>query len=387
MDNTLVPRSLFYKDKDDLYKFLGDPSTNSMENQFLKNLIKRPFLRRNDKAPEYILEIFNNAYYICTLIYFEDHPSIYLGRYLKIAANDYKDLFRANHMMPATMALVYNWLNTNWYKEQKIYFNNVIEPLDDFMIELYENFREWDIKGATEGKEDFYSLVMEKNKYKTNMEGNCPECRFIKDVVDDRNIHIQDIADGIEYILQTASDWREEELEYYVLTKALYKLEREKKDIKDLHQIEVAKDALRTQLKELGYWSFDIQPKQENITGNTSNDTYEIEKIRKECDEWKKKYEEALAKEPEKSYNSQTGMPCFTSRQMGILLTAVGRITEKNNPPGKTTIGEIVEKISGYKATSASSNMRGTMPEADINAVVTAIESKFPNLAAEVRKV
>ena len=57
MDNTLVPRSLFYKDKDDLYKFLGDPSTNSLENQFLKNLIKRPFLRRNDKAPEYILEI------------------------------------------------------------------------------------------------------------------------------------------------------------------------------------------------------------------------------------------------------------------------------------------------------------------------------------------
>jgi hypothetical protein len=92
-------------------------------------------------------------------------------------------------------------------------------------------------------------------------------------------------------------------------------------------------------------------------------------------------------KGPEKAFNAQTGNPCFTNRQMGILLTAVGRITEKDNPPGKTTLGEIVEKISGYKSTTASTNMRGTMPKADINAVVTAIESKFPNLAAEVSKV
>lgn len=92
-------------------------------------------------------------------------------------------------------------------------------------------------------------------------------------------------------------------------------------------------------------------------------------------------------KGPEKAFNAQTGNPCFTNRQMGILMTAVGRITEKDNPPGKTTLGEVVEKISGYKSTTASTNMRGTMPKADINAVITAIESKFPNLAAEVSKV
>ena len=113
----------------------------------------------------------------------------------------------------------------------------------------------------------------------------------------------------------------------------------------------------------------------------------EINALKKECAKWKKKYEEALTNEPEKAFNAQTGIPCFTNRQMGIFLTAVGRITEKENPPGKTTLGEIVEKISGYKSTTASTNMRGTMPEADIKAVVSAIESKFPNLAAEVKKV
>lgn len=113
----------------------------------------------------------------------------------------------------------------------------------------------------------------------------------------------------------------------------------------------------------------------------------EINALKKECEEWKRKYEEAITKEPEKAFNAQNGNPCFTNRQMGILLTAVGRITEKDNPPGKTTLGEVVEKISGYKATTASTNMRGTMPKADINAVITAIESKFPNLAAEVSKI
>ena len=113
----------------------------------------------------------------------------------------------------------------------------------------------------------------------------------------------------------------------------------------------------------------------------------ELNALKSERDEWKKKYEDAIANEPEKAFNAQTGNPCFTNRQMGILLTAVGRITEKENPPGKTTLGEIVEKISGYKATTASTNMRGAMPEADINAVVAAIKSKFPNLAAEVSKV
>jgi hypothetical protein len=94
-----------------------------------------------------------------------------------------------------------------------------------------------------------------------------------------------------------------------------------------------------------------------------------------------------IEKEPEKAFNAQTGLTCFTSRQMGILLTAVGRITEKETPPGKTTIGDIVEKIAGYRSTTASSNMRGEIPQKDTETVAKAIESKFPNLAAEVRKV
>ena len=102
---------------------------------------------------------------------------------------------------------------------------------------------------------------------------------------------------------------------------------------------------------------------------------------------WKKFNEQQHINEPEKAFNVQTGMSCFTSRQMGILLTAVGRITESEKSPGKTTLGEIIEKIAGYKSKTASSNMRGEMPQKDTETVAKAIESKFPKLAAEVRKV
>ena len=88
-----------------------------------------------------------------------------------------------------------------------------------------------------------------------------------------------------------------------------------------------------------------------------------------------------------KAPNSQAKQFCFTNRQMGILMTAVGKLTEKDNPPRKTTIGDVVEKIAGYSATTVNQNMKGTIPKKDIETIVSVLESKFPNLAAEIRKL
>ena len=87
-----------------------------------------------------------------------------------------------------------------------------------------------------------------------------------------------------------------------------------------------------------------------------------------------------------KAPNSQTKQFVFTNRQMGILMTAVGKLTEKENPPKKTTIGDVVEKISGYSSTTVNQNMKGKIPEKDIKTIVSVLENKFPNLAAEIRK-
>lgn len=87
------------------------------------------------------------------------------------------------------------------------------------------------------------------------------------------------------------------------------------------------------------------------------------------------------------AFNTQTGLPCFTNRQMGLFLRAVAEITEAPNPPGKTTLGEVVEKIAGYKATTVNQNMKGATSENDKKVVADALDSKLPKLAAKVRKL
>ena len=89
----------------------------------------------------------------------------------------------------------------------------------------------------------------------------------------------------------------------------------------------------------------------------------------------------------DKAFNAKTGLPCFTNKQMGIFLRAIAELTEAPNPPAKTTLGEVVEKIAGYKATTVNQNMKGATSESDKEIVAKAIESKLPNLAAKVKKL
>lgn len=112
----------------------------------------------------------------------------------------------------------------------------------------------------------------------------------------------------------------------------------------------------------------------------------EIEHLRKERDELKRKAELAIENTPESAFNVQNGSKCFTNRQMGILMHAVSYFTEEK-PVAKTTIGQVVEKISGYKATTINQNTRGEFRDSDKEAVAQAIEDKFPKLAAKVRKL
>lgn len=129
-------------------------------------------------------------------------------------------------------------------------------------------------------------------------------------------------------------------------------------------------------------------PRTERDDESSTDDqfTFKINQLQQERDEWKKKYEEVLEKEPEQAFNAQTGGSCLTSTQMGILMEGVALLTEEP-VPGKTTLGEIVESISGYKATTVNQNLKGAHRDADKEAVVKAIESKFPNLAAKIRKL
>lgn len=115
--------------------------------------------------------------------------------------------------------------------------------------------------------------------------------------------------------------------------------------------------------------------------------TIMVDSLEEELNLWKKKFIDLESKqEAEKAFNSQTGKPCLTSTQMGILLQAVSELTE-TPPPGKTTLGDVVENIAGYSATTVNQNMKGAHRPKDISAIVKALGHNLPNLTEKVKKL
>ena len=118
-----------------------------------------------------------------------------------------------------------------------------------------------------------------------------------------------------------------------------------------------------------------------------SKRTIMVEALEDELSMWKKKCLDMESKqEPEKAFNAQTGKSCLTNTQMGILFQAVSELTE-TPPPGKTTLGDIVENIAGYSATTVNQNMKGAHRPKDISAIIQALGETLPNLTEKVKKL
>ena len=157
-------------------------------------------------------------------------------------------------------------------------------------------------------------------------------------------------------------------------------------------------DALLQQIEDLKAQVEEL--KQENASMKEQaeekiNKAEELDKKRvEEIDKWHSLYESAIDEiniykpSPEAiAENPQTGLPCFTNKQWGIFIHAVAEITEAPQPPAKTSLGEVVENIAGYKKKTANQNLKGSHSDKDKETVAKAIESKLPNLAAKIRKL
>jgi hypothetical protein len=201
MDYTTIYRPLVYKDREDIDDFPVDETDNidylTMEAVFMEKLEARPFIKESYNAPELILMIFNNARYITTLICSENHPQHYLHKYLKIAENDRRLVIMCNHTMPATMALVVNYL---LHYEGEFYYGSKIVKA------IIENFKDWDTKGASEGKQDFYDLLIDRTSEtdsysRWTTDGNF-ERRDIRTVITDYSIDsIEFMGSATNYII------------------------------------------------------------------------------------------------------------------------------------------------------------------------------------------
>ena len=236
MDYTTVFRPLIYKDREDIDDFPVDETDDTryltMESVFMEKLEARRFIKDSFNAPELILMIFNNARYITTLIYSENHPQHYLHKYLKIAENDSRDLIMCNHVMPATMALVVNYLLH--YLGESFYGSKIVTAIID-------NFDDWDTKGASEGKQDFYDLLIDRtsetDKYPrwAKDDGDFPR-RDIKEVLNDTDIDPYEIIGDLDYIIQETFGMYSGEPECPLIMKAIKALMENFEHTEQIHE-------------------------------------------------------------------------------------------------------------------------------------------------------
>lgn len=156
-----VSRSIIYKEKINLRDFLG--AGDSLEREFLDKLRKRPFMQNLDDASANILRLFNNACYICTLVYEEDYPLLELNKYEKIAIDNHDDTVWTNHIFPATMALVICWLSSDECRkisEEK----GRQKDIEKLCKEICLSIEERNIL-LNEGIEDFRALISYEHRH------------------------------------------------------------------------------------------------------------------------------------------------------------------------------------------------------------------------------
>lgn len=337
-----VSRSIIYKEKESIGFFIGEG--NTLERDFINKLRKRPFMQELDDASVNILRLFNNACYICTLVFEGDYPLLDLKEYEKIAIDGHDDPIWIDHIFPVTMALVENWLNSEESK-QLCKDNSQKKNIEEFCKGICVSIEERNTL-PNEGIEDFRALTSCEHCLPSGfLIERCFQRRPVAEVLVDSTIGKYEVFDNTEYLFDIIKNNTNE------LTAAL------------------ESDYIKEMVSKLSINENEVISRLTEWLESKSNNAKEKPTV------------------IEQAFNGQTGLPCFTNRQMGILMAAIGRITEKDNPPGKTTLGDIVQRIAGYKSRTSSQNMRGTISEDDKKIVADVLRNQFPNLADEVMKI
>lgn len=236
MNYTKVPRSLIYQQRD-IDDFFEDPT--SFESAFCDSLLKRPFMKNLEDQAETVLAIFNNAYYICTLIHMEEHPRLYINKYRKIASNHCEEPLWVNHIMPSTMALVYKLL---FYYQH--YFTTIDENIYLDICDLFGSNSKGDVSDFNELNAFFY--------YKDKCEFNVSTInkftnRDIYEVIANKSISPIDIAKGIDYIISEAWQLWDNELHAESMSELLTRLQGCPKNDEMEYAINEIKDFLKRQ--------------------------------------------------------------------------------------------------------------------------------------------
>lgn len=134
-------RSIIYKERKDLDEFDVD-NEKSLDYVMLERIEKSPVTDMED-APRYILDIFNQVYYIITLILMEKRPVHYFMKYVDIARHTssyYYDMSRNGSgeqiFECVIMAMVYNYL-----QKFNVLSREKVKAFSEKIVDRYQSFK------------------------------------------------------------------------------------------------------------------------------------------------------------------------------------------------------------------------------------------------------
>lgn len=260
-----VPRTLVYKDFENIKDILGSESQKTLESEFHERLINCPFIENLDYPRKWIRTIFNNARYIYYLVNNEDDdPSLCFNTYLAKAAEGVENADVRNHVVAATMALVYNWLNRKLHEKREyiselnkeifIHFNERKEENVTKLCEkIYLHFSKEEKDVTAEFIKVFHDLNIEKSDFPTNIDTLYEDILGIEEAA--FNAPIQDIARGIGYLIDGYEVIHYCKNNDYIgfLVRILERFKNGKIPEKDSEIIETAKERINQKIQQLEY--------------------------------------------------------------------------------------------------------------------------------------
>ena len=254
-----APRTLVYKDIEVISDVLGSSSKPTIEREFYNRLVNRPFMKDVSNAYRCVLTVFNNAFYISTLIIFDDGSSLSTNIYMNKAAEGVDDVELKPHIVAATMALVYNWLGIYVHENDLASFESKDIPLLKKNISKY--FEEENSDVTSEGKKDFNSLVIVDSALNKGLDDSFFVLRDMKDIVNSTDIPIQDVVKGIGYILECYGAYFNNNSERRdFMSRILERIDDEKMLVDDTLLLNSAKKKIKSERKRLKYAPEDEAP-------------------------------------------------------------------------------------------------------------------------------
>ena len=190
MNYTILPPEMVYNKRKSIDEF--DINTDGSIDFLMLKMIYNSMIIELDGAPNYILEIFNTARYITTLIIAEKNPMLYFSEYIKIAgkigvAEGYEHNTYWRYFSSITFAIVINYLKA--YDDK--YMNE-----DEILIKkiTYWNYNQYLNSGLDKTIHKlFYNSILNKetilmarkylkgDEFKPNINNSIPDNMYCTD--------------------------------------------------------------------------------------------------------------------------------------------------------------------------------------------------------------